>query len=125
MNKQSRPIPIYTTSGDLGAYLDYPHIFSPIGEWIGWITPDRQVYSVYGKYVGWIDNGPRIFRKRAYDYTIPDRRPPPIPKRLKIPATVPLARLMSENTFSTIDVLDESPDLLPTLDDFTYVDDMD
>ena len=125
MNKQSRPIPIYTTPGDLGAFLVYPHIFNPIGEWIGWITPDRQVYSVYGKYVGWIDDGPRIFRKRVYDFTIPDRQPPSLPKKLSVPATVPLARLMSENTYSTIDVLDEYPELLPTLDDFSYVDDMD
>jgi len=125
MNKQSRPIPIYTTPGDLGAFLVYPHIFNPIGDWIGWITPDRQVYSVYGKYVGWIDDGPRIFRKRVYDYTIPDRQPPSLPNRLTVPATVPLARLMSENTYSTIDVLDEYPELLPTMDDFTFVDDMD
>jgi hypothetical protein len=125
MNKQSRPIPIYTTSGDLGAFLEYPHIFNPMGEWIGWITPDRQVYSVYGKYVGWIDVGPRIFRKRVYDFTIPDRQPPSLPKRLRIPATVPLAPLMSEITYSTIDVLDENAELLPTLDDFSFVDDMD
>jgi hypothetical protein len=125
MDTNNRPIPIYTTSGDPEAFLVFPHIFNQSGDWIGWITSDRQVYSVYGKYVGWIADGPRIFRKRVYDYTIPDRQPPTPPKRLSVPSTVPLAPMMSEITFSTIDVLEESPELLPTLDDYTFVDDMD
>ena len=67
MDTNNRPIPIYTTSGDPEAFLVFPHIFNQSGDWIGWITSDRQVYSVYGKYVGWIADGPRIFRKRVYD----------------------------------------------------------
>ena len=121
----NHPIPIYTTSGDLGAFLVSPYIFNQRGDWIGWVTSDQQVYSVYGKYVGWIGDGPRIFRKRVYDHSIPDRQPPVPPKRLSVPVSAPLAPMMSEITFSTIDVLDEEPDLLPTTDDFTFVDDMD
>jgi hypothetical protein len=125
MSENNRPIPIYTTSGDPRAYLVYPYIYNRNGNWIGWMTSDRQVYSVHGKHIGWLGDGPRILRKRAHDYTLPDRQPPAPPEHINVPTSVPLAPLMSEITYGTIDVLEEAPQLLPTLDDFTYVDDMD
>ena len=126
MSDQRRPIPIYTTSGDLGAYLVYPYLYNKTGEWIGWLTPEREVYSVYGRDVGWLSDDPRILRKRSYSYAKPDRQPPSAPlNRLRIPSTAPLPPLMPEFTYSVIDVLDERPELLPTIDDFAYADDMD
>lgn len=125
MSKKKRTIPIYTTSGDLGAFLVYPYIYNQIGEWIGWVTPEKQVYSVFGKYVGWLSKDPRILRKRVYEHTEPDRKPPPPPGRLRLPSTGPLAPLMSEITFSIVDVLDEAPELLPTLDFCAFTEDMD
>ena len=41
-------IPIYTSRGDAEAFLDYPYLFNRIGDWIGWVTPKRDVYSVLG-----------------------------------------------------------------------------
>jgi len=45
-------IPIYTTAGDLGAFLAYPYLFNRYGEWIGWVTPNREVFALTGYHVG-------------------------------------------------------------------------
>jgi len=116
MLSNRRIIPIYTTRGDVGAFLVYPHIYSIIGEWIGWITPDRKVYSVHGQYAGYMTNDPRILRKVSTGFDQPRQSPPPRPSSIRIPATVPLAPMMSELTQGLIDVLDEDPDLLPPVD---------
>lgn len=109
-------IPIYTTKGDLGAYLMYPHLFNCQGEWIGWVTKDREVYNVHGYYVGWLSTDPRILRKRGESSYRPRQTPPTVPVRINPPAFAPLAPMMPEIMFDTMDVLDEDPDLLPTLD---------
>ena len=109
-------IPIYTTRGDLGAYLLYPYLYNAQGEWIGWVEPDRRVFSVHGHYVGWLSEDPRILRRRAEGYEEPRRRPPSVPQPIKPPARIPLPRLMSELTFGILDVLEECPELLPPID---------
>lgn len=114
-NKQSI-IPIYTTKGDAAAFLVYPYIYNAIGEWIGWVTPQREVYSVLGVFVGRLSNDPRILKKRVEEFTHPKKSPPFIPERIYPPATVPLAPLMPELSFDTIDVLYEEPELLHTID---------
>ncbi len=117
--------PIYTSRGDLGAYLVYPHLFNNQGEWIGWVTEKREVYSVLGIYVGWLSDDPRILRKRSYDYTLPRRKPPSPPKKIRVPASVPLARMMPELTYSTVDVLDEEPYQLQPIHAHELKEDMD
>jgi hypothetical protein len=109
-------IPIYNSKGDPEAFLEYPYIFNRNGDWIGWITARREVYSVIGYYVGYLGNGPRILRKRATSTLKPRQKPPVPPKRISLPATIPLAPLMSELSNSTIDVLLDEPDRLHTLD---------
>ena len=109
-------IPIYTTRGDLGAFLAYPYLYNPSGEWIGWVTPERDVYSVYGGDVGWLGNGPRILCKRADSYGRVRQSVPQPPEPIRPPANVPLAPLMPELPMGIIDVLDEDPDLMPCLD---------
>jgi hypothetical protein len=116
MASQRKVIPIYSTRGDVGAYLAYPYIFSPIGEWIGWVTPEREVYSVYGGYVGSIGSGPRILRKRSDSFGKTSSQIPQPPSNIKPPAHVPLPPLMPELPMGVIDVLDEAPDLMPSSD---------
>lgn len=111
-----RPVPIYTTRGDLGAFLLYPYLFDLTGEWIGWVTPQREVYSIYGRYVGWLSDDPRILRKRGYDFSKPRKTPPKPPPKFTPPAMAPLAPMMSELSMDTIDVLEEKPELLPAID---------
>ena len=84
-------IPIYNTKGDADAFLLYPYLFNRTGDWIGFVTPARDVYSVLGEYVGTLTNDPRIVAKRAIDETKPRVTPPPAPKRVQLPANVPLA----------------------------------
>lgn len=122
---QPRLIPIYTSKGDVEAFLVYPYLYNRLGEWIGWVTPDRKVYSVLGHYVGYLIDGPRIVRRRATADLEPSLPPPPPPQRLLPPATVPLAPLMSELPYHLIDVLLEEPERLHTLDSGELRQDMD
>jgi len=109
-------IPIYTSKGDAEAFLGYPYLFNRSGEWIGWVTPEREVYSVLGYYVGFVTDEPRILRKRATDTLRPRRKPPAPPPRVHPPATVPLAPMMRELPYNLIDVLLEEPERLHTVD---------
>ncbi len=112
-------IPVYNSKGDAEAFLEYPYLFNRNGEWVGFVTQKREVYSVLGYYVGFLTNDPRILRKRA-TATLRSRvayvRIPTAPPRLYPPAIVPLAPLMSEISSSLIDVLLDEPERLHPLD---------
>jgi len=122
---QRRIIPIYTSRGEAEAFLVFPYIFNRNGEWIGWVTPKREVYSVLGYYVGALTNDARITRKRSEDDVKPRLKPPPKPGKISTPANVPLAPLMQDLTYSIIDVLQDEPELLHTLDGGEFRQDMD
>ncbi|HJR79991.1 MAG TPA: hypothetical protein VJ821_07960, partial [Anaerolineales bacterium] len=77
MAQQHRIIPIYSSKGEVEAILIYPYVFNRSGEWIGWVTAQREVYSVMGYYVGSLTNDPRIVRNRAGDDFKPRLKPPP------------------------------------------------
>ena len=113
---KTRSIPIYTSRGDWLALMVFPYLYSSVGEWVGFLTPGRQVYDVNGLYVGWLTDEPRILRKRTYDQIPPPAAPPPPPARIRPPATVPLPRMMAELPFEIIDVLQEEPERLHTTD---------
>lgn len=112
----SSMIPIYSSRGDTEAFLVYPNIFNRNGEWIGWVTSKREVYSVLGYYVGYLSNDPRILRKRATSTLKPRLNPPPYPGRIRVPATIALAPMLSELTHSVVDVLADEPERMHTLD---------
>jgi hypothetical protein len=118
-------IPVYTTKGDLGAYLLYPYIYNRQGEWVGWVASDRRVFSVHGHFVGTMTSDPRIFRKRETGEYNPRREPPKEPRPLRPPAHMPLPPQMAEVPQNMIDVLDEAPDLLPPVGFGELVEDMD
>jgi hypothetical protein len=122
---QRRIIPIYTSRGEAEAFLVFPYIFNRRGEWIGWVTPKREVYSVLGYYVGVFTDDARITRKRSEDDAKQRLQPPPKPGKIAPPATVPLAPMMSDLTYSFIDVLQDKPELLHTFDSGEFRQDMD
>jgi hypothetical protein len=123
METLERPRPIYTTNGDCSAFMVSTHLFNRSGEWIGWITPEKEVFDVDGIYVGWLSNDMRILRKRSN--VDEDRRvPPPPPRPIRSPATIPLPPLMPELPYSVIDVLDEQPERLHTVDTGELKEDM-
>ena len=125
MAPQTTLIPIYTSRGDFGAILVYPYIYNRQGEWIGWSTPDRKVYSVHGQYVGFLAEGPRILRKQADAFDQPRLKPPSRPPRIRPPANAPLPPMMSELSMGVLDVLDDALDLMPTPDTGEALEDMD
>lgn len=116
MDKGQPIIPIYTSRGDAEAFLAYPYLFNLQGEWVGFVTPEREVYSVLGFYVGYLNNDPRLLRKRVLGVSKPKLTPPPHPRNVYPPATFPLAPLMSELYIDTVDVLLEEPERLHTVD---------
>lgn len=109
-------VPLYTTKGDVGAYLVYPHIFNQVGEWIGFCTREREVYSLLGNYIGYLSDDQRILRQRSSSLSRRRVAPPARPAKLNPPVLSPLAPLMRELTQSTVDVLLEEPEKLHTAD---------
>ena len=122
---RKKPIPIYTTPGDWSALLVFPHIYNSIGEWIGWVSPDRNVFDVDGVFVGWLSDEPRILRRRIIEGDLLRREVPPRPGRIRPPATVPLPPMMAELPFEIIDVLEEEPERLHTTDTGEFKEDLD
>ena len=122
---QHRIIPIYTSRGEAEAFLVFPYIFNRNGEWVGWATPQREIYSVLGYYVGTLTNDARIVRKRSEDEMRQRLKPPPKPGKIFTPANIPLAPLMQDLTYSIIDVLQDEPERLHTLDGGEFRQDMD
>jgi len=118
-------IPIYTTKGDAEAFLVYPYIYNRVGDWIGWITPEREIYSILGSYVGYLGNGPRILRKRTIETATTQKQPPPRPAKVYPPATVPLAPMMAELNHNEIDVLLNEPERLHSADSGEFREDLD
>jgi len=118
-------LPIYTSKGDAEAFLVYPYIYNRIGDWIGFVTPKREVYSVLGNYVGMFTDDSRIIGKRATNTLRPHLEPPPPPGKVYPPATVPLAPMMRELSHSQIDILLDEPDRLHPLDSGEFREDMD
>ena len=76
-NTQPNLIAIYTSKGDAEAFLLYPYLYNRNGDWIGFVTPKRDVYSVLGYFVGTLTNDPRIVRKRATSTLKARLKPPP------------------------------------------------
>ena len=109
-------VPLYNTNGDVAAYLSYPHIYNTLGEWVGFCTREREVFSVLGNYVGYLSDDQRILRQRTSSVARQRVQPPNRPPRLIAPAMVPLAPMMRELTQSTVDVLYEEPERLHTAD---------
>lgn len=122
---QAGLIPIYTTQGDAEAFLSYPYLFNRNGDWIGFITPQKEVYSVIGNYVGTLTSEPRIVSKRTTSTLKPRLNPPPRPQKVYPPATIPLPPMMAELSHSVIDVLQDAPERLHTVDSGEQMQDMD
>ena len=122
---QQRIIPIYSSRGEVEAFLVFPYIFNRSGEWIGWVTPQREIYSVMGYYVGFLTNDPRIVRRRSDNELRPRLKVSPPPGKLNTPANIPLAPLMGDLTHGLVDVLVEEPERLHTVDSGELREDLD
>jgi hypothetical protein len=93
-------------------------LYNTRGDWVGYISKTGHVYSVMGKYVGWLSKDFRILRKKTQDRTVPGCPLPPHPVlKVRMPANVPLAPLMADLPFDTLDVMQDEPERVHTLDD--------
>jgi hypothetical protein len=127
MSRKTVPAPmiIYTSRGDWGAFLVYPYLYNQIGEWIGWATSKREIFNLDGTYIGRISNDQRILRKRVLDKP-PAKQPlPKQPEKPRIPASIPLPPQMAELPFDMIDILEDMPNLLHTMDSGEFKPDVD
>ncbi len=123
-NPKGRPIPVYSTHGDCMAFFVTPYLYNLIGEWVGWVADENQVFDVDGFYIGWLSDEWRILRRRSQGMSERRTTPDP-PKAIRTPATIPLPPMMSELPFHFIDVLDEEPERLHTMDTGELRNDMD
>jgi hypothetical protein len=110
------PMVIFTSQGDFGAFLIYPYLFNPSGEWIGWATSKKEIFNLDGTYVGSISPDLRILRKKSLDVIPAKSKTPSPPPKPRIPASIPLPPRMAELSYDLMDVLEDKPDLLHTLD---------
>ena len=118
-------IPLFSSHGEVEGYLVYPYLFNRQGEYIGFVTPERDVHSVLGFYVGQLTNERRIIRKRSMDEEKPRLAAPKTPARLRVPPHSPLAPMMSDLPHSLVDIFEDEPQLLHTLDSGEMRQDMD
>lgn len=107
----NRPVFIFDTRGDWQATKIGDYLFNTRGEYIGFVE-DGEVYKGDGEWVGRLSRDGRILRKRSErrrPFHVHPPAAPPRPERL--PARAPLPPLMAELDFSTVDVLEEEPDI--------------
>ena len=118
--------PLYSTAGDWVGLLVDGHLYSRQGEWVGFVDRDSRVFSVSGEYVGWLARDFRVLRKRDVGQTVPRRQPPARPAlKIKMPTSAPLPPLMAELGYDTVDVFDEYPERLHTVDNDPDAQDID
>jgi hypothetical protein len=120
---RNRPTPVYNTNGDWSALIIHPYIYNTLGEWIGWLSDDGEVFDVEGNYVGWLSDANRILRKRGTN-KLDKRDPPEPPSNLRAPATIPLPPLMPMLPYGVLDVFEEEPERLHTIDTGELKEDM-
>ncbi len=101
-------VPIYRSDGEWAAVYHQGHVFSVDGDWLGFVV-GQELYSPVGVYVGYLSHDHRLLRRRVLAEEPPRRQPPPKPDTPRLPASVPLAPMLSELPFHTIDMFIEHP----------------
>jgi len=116
MQEANRWIPLYTSSRRVAAFMSYPYVFNTKGQWIGFVTPEGEVYNIHGHHVGFLDPDPRLARilSRGEADKRADVAPPPPPDFSPQPSwTVPLPPKPPPLPQDTIDILESAPERLP------------
>jgi hypothetical protein len=111
-----KPEFVWTTSGDWIATRVGNYIFDGSKAWVAWLD-GTDVYTKDGEWIGTFSRDNRVLRPRAIA-----RKPlrtdlPPEPPKPDLPGRAPLPPMFSELNFSTIDVLEEEPEVLKRVSD--------
>lgn len=113
----ARPVFIYDTRGDWHATKVGDYLFNTRGEYVGFVE-NGEVYKRDGEWIGRLSRDGRILRKRSERRRPFHTHPPAPPARPeRLPARAPLPPMMAELDFSTVDVLDEDPDIFKRISD--------
>jgi hypothetical protein len=111
-----KPEFIWTTAGDWIATRIDNYMWDNTKSWVAWLD-GNDVYTTDGEWIGTLSRDSRILRQRAAT-----RKPlrtdiPPAPPKPDLPARPPLPPMFSELTYSTIDVLEEEPNIFKRISD--------
>jgi hypothetical protein len=108
---------IWNTPGDWVATLVDKFIWDPAGHVIGWVDGD-EVFTFDGEWVGTLSRDSRILKKRASprpplrnDVPAKPASKPELPGRATLPPS------FSELNYSTIDVMEEDPEVFKRTSD--------
>lgn len=113
----NKPVFIFDTRGEWHATRIGDAVFDTRGEYVAYIKPDG-VYKRDGEWLGRLIKDGRIVRKRTEVRRELEPNPPERPgKPENLPARAPLPPMVAELDFSTIDVLDEDPDIFKRVSD--------
>lgn len=55
---------IFATNGDYVAFVQGEHLFTPDGDWLGFMRSGNEVYSKTGKFIGYLMDDDRIVRNK-------------------------------------------------------------
>jgi hypothetical protein len=113
----NKPVFVYDTRGDWYATKVGDYLYNVRGDYIGFFEDD-EVFKRDGEWLGRLSRDGRILRKRtARRRDLHPNPPQKPPKPDKLPPRAPLPPMMAELDFSTIDVLDEDPDIFKRISD--------
>ncbi|HEX3053297.1 MAG TPA: hypothetical protein VHP83_21745 [Aggregatilineaceae bacterium] len=116
-NPSEKPLFIFDTHGDWHATKLGNYLFSSRGEYIGYLE-GQDVYKRDGEWLGRLSKDGRILKKRSeVRHELHKNQPPEPAKPAKLPARAPLPPMMAELDFSTVDVLDEDPEIFKRISD--------
>lgn len=99
-------VPIYRSNGEWVAVYDKGHVYNCDKEWIGFVH-GRNVFDPSGLYLGFLSDDRRLLRSRSRPSDRLHRKPPPRPERPELPATMPLAPMLSALPYHLIDMFEE------------------
>jgi hypothetical protein len=112
-----KPVFIYDTRGDWHATRIGDFVYSTRGEYIAYVE-NGEIYKSDGEWIGRLSKDGRILRKRSERrHELHPNPPPKPPKPEKLPPRAPLPPIMAELDFSTVDVLDEDPEIFKRISD--------
>lgn len=107
---------IWNTAGDWVATLIDTSLWDLAGQWIGWVE-GNEVFTTDGEWVGTLSKDARILRKRSASRPPLRTDVPARPQKPELPGRATLPPSFSELNFSTIDVMEEDPEIFKRLSD--------
>ena len=111
-----KPRFIWNTYGDWVLTQVETNIWDLGGNWVGWTDGD-EVYTADGEWVGTLSRDSRILRKRTASRPALRTDGPAKPQKPDLPGRPPLPPSFAGLDYSTVDVMEEDPEVFKRLSD--------